>query len=231
MKKIVHFIRQYIAFIGSALGALVALGLTLGKQDTAAHWLLIFVSLAATIPMIVGMVNDLRDGRYGIDILAVTTIVAAVAMHQYWTAIVIVLMFTGGRSLERYAERQAKQELDALLNSAPQHAHVIRSKKELDILASEVRVGDTIVIRPGEVVPVDAHITEGSASFDESSLTGESLPAVHKPGATILSGSVNLDGVIVAEAVHTAKDSQYEQIVQLVKAAAKSQAPFVRLAE
>jgi heavy metal translocating P-type ATPase len=231
VQRIVHFLKEYKLFSGALLGAIVALGLDLTGYDTAAHWLLGIIAILEVCPLVWGMIQDLRVGTYGVDILAATAVVTSVVMHQYWAAIVIVLMLTGGESLEDYAEKRASRELDALLDRAPQKAHVIRGRKEVDIRVSEVKVGDKIVIRPGEIVPVDAIIVEGVASFDESSLTGESLPQTHEANHTILSGSVNLDGAIVAKAVHTSADSQYEQIIKLVQAASKSQTPFVRLAD
>jgi heavy metal translocating P-type ATPase len=231
MKKIWHFIRTYRLFTLALAGSAVALTLDLSGQDKLAHWLLIAVIIVETVPLIWSMITDLRHGKYGVDILAATAIVTAVIMNEYWAAMVIVLMLTGGESLEDYAERRARKELDALLTRAPQKAHVLHKGKVVDVKASEVEAGDQIVIKPGEVVPVDARIIDGTASFDEASLTGESLPVVKKNGDDLLSGSINLDGHITAEALHSAADSQYEQIIKLVKAAAKSEAPFVRLAD
>jgi heavy metal translocating P-type ATPase len=140
-------------------------------------------------------------------------------------------MLTGGEALEDYAENRAKSELDALLNNAPKMAHVVRKKLTVDIPISEVRVSDILVIKPGEVVPVDVLIIEGTANFDEASLTGESLPLSKTVGEQVLSGSLNLDGVLTVKALHVAADSQYEQIIKLVRSATNSQAPFVRLAD
>jgi heavy metal translocating P-type ATPase len=177
------------------------------------------------------MYDDFTAGTYGIDILALTAIITSVILRQYWAAIVIVLMLTGGEALEDYAEHRSKKELDALLARAPQKAHVYRGKKLVDILAAQVRAGDRILIKPGEVVPVDAMITEGSGSFDESSLTGESIPESKEAGAMILSGSVSIDGAVTAKATADAAHSQYQQIVKLVRSASQSKAPFVRLAD
>lgn len=221
---------RYLVSI-AMLGAAVAFGLDLAGHDTLAHWLLIVVMVGELVPLLVGMVRDMREGTYGVDILAATAIVTAIIMGEYWAGIVIVLMLTGGESLEDYAEHRARRELDALLTRAPQKAHVVRGQQELEVKASEVRAGDTLIIRPGEVVPVDALVIDGTSSLDESSLTGESLPVVKKPGELILSGSINTDGQLTVRATATAADSQYEQIIKLVRRAAKSKAPFVRLAD
>jgi hypothetical protein len=140
-------------------------------------------------------------------------------------------MLTGGEALEDYAENRAKREMTALLSNAPRRAHVIRGQKEVDVSVSSVKMGDKIVIRPGEVVPVDAVILDGSANFDESSLTGESLPEEKTVGTELLSGAINVDGTVTAKAVRADSESQYEQIVKLVRNAAASRAPFVRMAD
>jgi heavy metal translocating P-type ATPase len=230
LRKIVHFFRSYRWFSLALVGAAVALGLDIGGLDTAAHWLLIGVMAISLMPLLWGMLKDIRQGTYGVDILAATAIVTAILMQEYWAGIVIVLMLTGGESLEDYAEHRAN-ELDSLLTRAPQKARILRGRKEVEVRVSQVVVGDRVVIRAGEVVPVDAQILEGTASFDESSLTGESLPQVRQEGATIVSGSINLDGAIIARALHSAADSQYQQIIKLVKGASRSQAPFVRMAD
>ncbi|HEX7963295.1 MAG TPA: heavy metal translocating P-type ATPase, partial [Candidatus Saccharimonadales bacterium] len=183
------------------------------------------------IPFLVGIWRDMRAGKYGVDILAAVAILSSVLLHQFWAGIVIVLMMTGGDALEDYANHRAERELDALLTRAPQKARVLRGRKEVEVAATEVRKGDKLIIRPGELVPVDAEIIDGSATFDESSLTGESLPQPHDPGDQLLSGSIDLDGPVTARAIHSAENSQYQQIIRLVASAKRSQAPFVRLAD
>jgi len=231
LKKLFHFVRVYWQFSAASLAAIIGLILQIYHQQTIANWLLAITASVSVLPLLWGMIQDLRDGTYGVDILAATAVITSVVMRQYWAGIVIVLMLTGGESLEDYAEHRAKKELDALLTRAPQKARILRGTREIEVKASEVVVGDKIVIRAGEVVPVDATILEGTSSFDESNLTGESLPQVKKTGDAMLSGSINLDGVITAQALHSAADSQYEQIIKLVRAASNSKAPFVRLAD
>lgn len=231
MKKALKVIRTYRLLSLAIASAVAGLILQLLNYDLAVTWLLGSVAILAVFPLLADMLEDLRSGSYGIDILAATAIVFSVILGESWAAIVIVIMFTGGESLERYAERRAHAELDSLLKQAPTMAHVIRARKTLDIKATDVRVGDKVLIKPGEIVPVDAEIIDGSGHFDEANLTGESLPVSKHVGDQILSGSINQDGAITAKAIHTAADSQYQQIVKLVQSATASQAPFVRLAD
>lgn len=195
------------------------------------NWLLFAISVAVSLKLAYSIIQDIRSGMYGVDILAFAAIITSLLLGEYWTAAIIVLMITGGESLEDYAEHRSKRELDALLKRAPSKAHVLRGKKIIDIAASEVREDDKILVKPGEVVPVDAVIVDGTANFDESSLTGESLPQPKELGAQILSGSINIDGAVTARAIHNAHDSQYQQIIRLVRSAAASRAPFVRMAD
>lgn len=231
LQKIARFLRRYKLFSLTLAAALASFILELSGQHTVAHWVLGVVSIVAVFPLAWRMWEDIRLGTYGIDILAATAIVTAVILGEFWAAIIVVAMLTGGESLEDYADHKAKTELDALLARAPQLAHVVRGRKTVDVPVKDVKSGDRIIIKPGEIVPVDAIILEGSGSFDESSLTGESVPQASQPGEQILSGSVNIDGAITARALHTAAASQYEQIIKLVQAAAASQPRFVRLAD
>ena len=231
IKRVIGFVRSYTLFC-FAIAGMIAAGIlvALGKSFYA-DLILGTVSVIAVLPLLARMWGDLRNGRYGIDILAATAIVTSVILHQYWAGIVIVVMLTGGESLEAFAESRAKSELRTLLKHEPQTAHLIQKRQVIDVAASKVDTNDKIVIKPGEVVPVDAVILEGAGNFDESSLTGESLPVPKESGGGILSGSINLDGAITAKALRPARDSQYQQIIRLVRSAANNPAPFVRLAD
>ncbi len=231
MKRLKRFVIDYKLFSAALLGAIVGLALQVGGWGTATHWLLGLVAIGEVLPLGWSMWQDVRIGKYGVDILAATAIVASVLLGQYWAGLVVVLMLTGGEALEDFAEHRARSELDALLARAPQTAEVIRKGKTLTVSVGEIHVGDKLIIKAGGLVPVDAVVIEGAANFDELSLTGESLPQLKQAPDQLLSGSINLDGPVTAKATATAEDSQYQQIIKLVRGAAATQAPFVRLAD
>lgn len=189
-------------------------------------------SIAVAVSLLLGMVYDIMHGRYGVDILAVVAIGSTLAVGEYWATIVIVLMMTSGEALEKYANNRARAELSALLARAPKiaHKHMVDGSIR-DIPIDEIGRGDVLLVRPGEVIPVDAVVTDGVSTLDESSITGESEPVEVAKGSEILSGAINGGSPLTIKTTHIASDSQYEQIVQLVKAASEAQAPFVRLAD
>lgn len=230
-KKLGHFFREYYQLAWVLVAVAVAFGLMVAGFKDASNIVLGVTALINVIPLVWGMIQDLRHGTYGVDILAATAIVTSVVLGEYWAGMIIVLMLTGGEALEDYAENRAKTELSALLDRVPKKTHLIKGRKTIDIAVSKVQVNDKLLIKPGEVVPVDCVIIEGESSFDESSLTGESLPIDKKPEDQLLSGSINVEGTVTVKALQTAANSQYEQIIKLVKAASTSQSPFVRLAD
>ena len=160
-------------------------------------------------------------------------IVSTVLVGEYLASIIIVLMVSGGKALEDFAQGRARRELDALLDREPQVAHRTQPGCDRidDITAAEVLVGDIILVRSGEVVPVDGQLVSASAAFDESSLTGESLPVTRLARDTVLSGSVNLVTAATITATTLARNSQFEAIVALVQSASSNRAPVVRLAD
>lgn len=230
-KKIRSFVKNYriLALVIIIFAAGIVLELT--GLHTAARWLLSVSALIAALPLAWGMIETLRAGEFGVDLLALTAIVTSVILGEYWAGMIIVLMLTGGEALEDYAESRAKSEITDLIKRKPRKAHLLKSGKTIDVKVDSVKVSDKLVILPGEVVPVDCEVIEGSSSFDESSLTGESLPVIKSVGQTLLSGSINTDGAVTVKALHSAEDSQYEQIIKLVQSAAASKAPFVRMAD
>ena len=181
--------------------------------------------------MLLGMIETIKEGKYGVDILAVTAIVATLAVGDYWASLMILIMLTGGDSLEDFASRQASKELRSLLDNSPQIAHRITEAGMEDIKVDQAEIGDLILVKPGETVPVDGDIVKGISSFDESSLTGESVPVEKTVGDEVLSGSVNGDQSIQFKVSKLAKDSQYQLLVKLVKQSEEEPAQFVRMAD
>lgn len=231
MRRIIKFVWQW-KLLSLAVVALIIASVTyLSGFHTAANIILAIVSLIEVIPLLWDMWKDIRTGSYGIDILAATAIVASVLLKQYWAAIVVVIMLTGGESLEDYADKRALSELSSLLSKAPTIAHLLKNNKQIDVKANQLKVGDKFIVKPGETVPTDGIVINGNSSFDESSLTGESVPAFKELNDSLLSGSINIESPVTVKATAIANDSQYQQIVRLVESAAASKAPFVRLAD
>lgn len=213
--------------IGLVAGAFVAVGL-----EPAARWVISLYALVIAAVEAVRMVRGLLSKQFGLDILAVTAIVSTIVVGEYWASLVIVLMLTGGEALEVAAAGRAQRELRALLDRVPQLAHRIEANGGIvDVAADQVSVGDRLLVRPAEIVPVDAELASTLGSFDESSLTGESLPVEKQAGDAVLSGSVNGPSAVEVIAAAVAADSQYQRIVELVRDAASSKAPLVRLAD
>ena len=230
-KRVSHFLREYKQFSVALAAVTTAAVLDLSNFDTAAHWILAITAVVVAIPLLLDMFKTLQSGHFGIDVLAITAIATSLLLGEYWAAIIIVIMLTGGEALEDYAEKRAKKELTSLLAKRPKKAHILRGNKTVDVKVSEVNPNDKLLIKPGEVVPVDAIIVEGTTSLDEASITGEAVPVTKQVGDTILSGTIVIDGTITVKASHTAAESQYEQIIKLVRTATNGQSPFVRLAD
>ena len=201
-------------------------------EHTAARWVVSAFAVLVALSQARGMIADLRAGNRGIDLLAVTAIGSTVAVGEYWAALVVCLMLSGGEALEDYAAGRARRELTGLLQNAPRTAHRLAADGTVtDVPVEQVVVGDRVLVRPFEVVPVDGVLESDGATLDESSLTGESLPVDHDRGDDLLAGSVNGGEALDVRATAAAADSQYQRIIALVREAQDSKAPFVRLAD
>ena len=236
---------RYPLVAGTIAALLAVLILLLSGQPLIAQISASIYALAVAAYLAVGMVRRLIGGQWGIDILAVTAIVSTVLVGEYIASMIIVLMLAGGTALEDFAAGRAKKELTSLLERVPQTAHRERSGASAagtaggssangqheDVAATEVQIGDILLVRPGEVVPLDGVLLSESGSFDESSLTGESLPVERVAGEGLMSGSLNGEAAVRMQVSARMEDSQYSRIVALVKEAADSKAPMVRLAD
>ena len=246
----VKLVLRYPLVAGTVLALMAVAALVMSGQPVIAQFAASGYALAVAAYLSVGMIRRLRSGHWGIDILAVTAIVSTVLVGEFIASMIIVLMMAGGTALEDYAAGRAKSELSALLARVPQTAHRERSGgagngttqngtqngtaengAHEDVAATDVLVGDILLVKPGEVVPLDGVLLSDAGTFDESSLTGESLPVERTAGEGIMSGSVNGEAAVRIRVTAVMEDSQYSRIVALVKEASESRAPMVRLAD
>ncbi len=173
----------------------------------------------------------MASGRFAADLVAMLAIITAVLLQQPLPGLIVVLMQTGGETLERYAEGRASRAVRELEAAAPRLAHRITADGVEDLAAEAVAVGDRILIRPGEMVPCDGIVDEGRSHVDVARITGEPVPVTAAPGVELLSGSLNLESPLALRATAVARESQYARIVELVRTAQASKSPLQRLAD
>ncbi|WP_098731455.1 heavy metal translocating P-type ATPase [Brevibacterium epidermidis] len=233
MSSTVEFLRtrklMMFVLVGLATGVMLWLtGAEMALGVTAYLVLGIVIVITA-----IDMFKDLMRGRWGLDILAVIAMIATLAVQEYVAGLIIALMLTGGEALEDLAARRASRELDQLLNRAPAFAgriHPVTGEVER-IAIEEVKVGDELLVRSSEILPVDGVLLSDHATIDESSVTGEPIPVNYHAGDPLLSGTVNSTTSFTMRAQKVAADSNYASIVRLVEEAVDSRAPMVRLAD
>src|SRR6516164_5652123 len=189
----------------------------------------------ATVPVVIALaISILRDflaGRLGVDAIALVSMSAAIALGQPLAGAVVALMYSGGNVLEDIAVARAEHDLRSLVDRAPREAHRHTGDRFEDVPISGVSVGDRLMVRAGEIVPVDGVVSSAAATIDESALTGEPIPVIRTRGAAVLSGSLNAGEAFEMSVVAEAGESTYAGIVRLVTAAQTAKAPFVRLAD
>lgn len=221
--------KKFIAVL--TIGAVALILRFVFNLGLAAQVIVTAMGALLALSMFVEMIKTLRSGKYGVDLLAIMSIAATLAIGEYWASLMILVMLTGGDSLEDYAANKAGSDLKNLLDNSPQIAHIKDGEKLIDRKIDEVKLNEIAVVKPGESVPVDGIVIAGEGNLDESSMTGESRPVPKKIGSELLSGTVNGDTVMTMRVTRTAADSQYQTIVKLVKESADKPAHFVRMAD
>ena len=220
------------ALFGLALTGLVAgvVGHFSGDTGVASR-----IWAAAAVPVVVALaisiLRDLRMGRVGVDAIALVSMSAALALGESLAAVVIAIMYSGGNVLEDFARGRAQRDLKALTDRSPRFAHRKRSERIEDIPVDQVAVGDELLVRAGELLPVDGTLLDASASLDESAVTGEPLPELRRHGDLLRSGTVNAGEAFRFRASALASQSTYAGIVRMVEAAQTAKAPFMRMAD
>lgn len=225
------------------------------------QWLVIALVLIIVIDTVRGMIDDLRHGQVGVDVLAVVAILSTVAVAEYWASWAVTLMITSGEAIEEYAQAKAERSLTALMEAAPQTAHVVNlpgvgcgfatdkgdssdgfrrvglasaaaAAHRFDTVPVEqVKLGDVLMVLPGETVPVDGELLSGSATLDLSSINGEPVPREVFAGARVMSGAVNGSTALTMRATQVVADSQYQRILELVASAQESRPAVVKTAD
>jgi heavy metal translocating P-type ATPase len=222
--------RRFLAAL-SALG--LAAGFAVGFAGagvwSSAIWTA--VTIPVLLALIAEIVTSLPRGDLGLDIVAALSMTAALAVGESLAAAIVALMYAGGQSLESYAERAARREMTALLSRVPRTALRHREDQLEEVPLDQIRPGDRLLVRQGDVVPVDGMVAEGVAVLDQSALTGESLPVQRRSGEAVLSGSTNAGDAFDLTASRLAADSTYAGVIRLVEAAQASRAPMSRLAD
>lgn len=242
------------------------------------QWIVIALVAYTIVVTVRGMIDDLRNGHVGVDLLAVVAIASTVAVQEYWAAWAVVLMISSGEAIEEFAQSKAESNLTALIDAAPRTAHVVAlpgvrghvhatgSEHTADVTADgfravrmsdsaetdtkdasqtydaagerfetvpvdQVRLGDVILVLPGETVPVDGELLSGVVTLDLSNINGEPVPREVYAGARVMSGAVNGSSTLTMRATQLAQDSQYQKILELVSSAQESRPAVVKTAD
>lgn len=187
--------------------------------------------LVTGVPVAWRTLRGMLRGEFAADVVAMLAIVGALLLGQPLAGLVVVLMQTGGEALDAYAVARASNAVAALEADAPRTAHRVRKGRVEDIDAGIIEPGDALLIRPGELVPADGVVLDGTSHVDTSRLTGEPVPVRTAVGARLLSGSVNQEGAFTMRAERRSQESQYARIVDLVRSAQASKSPLQRTAD
>ncbi|HET7192845.1 MAG TPA: heavy metal translocating P-type ATPase [Pseudolabrys sp.] len=222
--------RPWLAGIAAA-GLAAGLGARLAGVPEIAGEIWIAVTVPVLTALLIEIVTSLRSGEVGLDIIAALSMTAALAIGEALAASIVALMYAGGQYLENFAERAARREMAALLSRVPHTAIRHRNGQLEEVPLELVLPCDRLLVRRGDIVPVDGTVAAGVAVLDQSALTGESLPVKLKEGDAVLSGSTNTGDAFDLLAVRRAEESTYAGIVRLVEAAQRSRAPMSRLAD
>lgn len=243
LSKIALFARRYPTPVFGGLGLLTgAIFNYILNQSFAGQSIWLLTLLIGGIPVVWTTAKDMLHRHFASDIVAMLAIVTAIVTNEALPGVVIVIMQTGGKALEDYAFGQASSSLDELMARSPRMAYRKLTSKNNEngddsrsleeIKVTDVRIGDLLVVRPGDLIPVDGTIIAGHAQIDESALTGEPLPKSKDSGDEVFSGTINVGGnAFEMRASRVSEDSQYAKIVQLVRKAQEERAPIQRLAD
>jgi heavy metal translocating P-type ATPase len=232
--RAVDLVRANVARIIAAISLVaVILGLVLAAAEMhrPADWLWAATTAMLLVPLTVSVARSLIRGDVGVDAIALISMVGALALGEYLAGAVVALMLAGGNALEETANRRARRELTALLERVPRSALIRRGDDLVELPVDDVVADDTVLVRAGEVVPVDGMVESEEAIVDESALTGEPLPVTVRRGGSVRSGTAAAGVAFELRALRPASESAYSALVRLVEQTEQERAPFVRIAD
>ncbi len=230
MEKLRLQLRPFLAGL-AALGLAAGLAAPLAGLGPWSGAIWTVATVPVLLALIAEIVTTLRRGDVGLDIVAALSMTAALLVGQALAAAIVALMYAGGQYLEGFAAKRARRDMTALLARVPRTAMRHRDQALEEVPLEQVAPGDRLLVRQGDVVPVDGTVAAGVAVLDQSALTGESVPAKHAAGDAVMSGTTNVGDAFDLTASAPADESTYAGIVRLVEAAQKSRAPMVRMAD
>ena len=223
---------EVLVALAALLGVAAGLALAAAGQDTAANVVWAVVTGALLVPLTWSVIRTLLRRDVGVDAIALVAMAGALALQEFLAGAVVALMLAGGNALEAAAGRRARHDLEALVSRVPAWAMRQAANGDFErVPADQVQPGDVLLVRGGEVVPVDGRVRDVPALLDESALTGEPLPVERMPGDAVRSGVANAAEAFELVATRPASESAYAAIVRLVTEAEGQRAPFERMAD
>lgn len=232
MQKLWQFAKTYPIPLFALMGLLLGLifRFPLHRPDVS-EWIWLATLVIGGAPIVWQTLKGMFKGHFASDIVAMLAIVTAVIMGEAFAGAVVVLMQSGGEALETFGMQRASSSLEALLARAPRFAFRKNEGHLEKIDVTLVRAGDILMVRPGDLIPVDGTIVDGTAEIDEAALTGEPLAHTKTKNDKVFSGTIDINGAFEMRADKISEESQYQKIVELVKKAQLEKAPIQRLAD
>ncbi len=234
IRQLARFVRvrsARLVALAALLGVVGGLALWATGRERPADWLWGAATALLLAPLSLSVVRSLLRRDVGVDAIALVSMAGALALGEYLAGAVVALMLAGGNALEEAANGRARRDLTALVERAPRTALVRRGDDVVELSVDEVEVGERVLVRAGEVIPVDGMVESEEAVVDESALTGEPLPVTIRRGGHVRSGTASVGAAFELSTLRPAAESAYAALVRLVERAGQQRAPFVRLAD
>ena len=213
-----------------ALASWLSSALSLLPEVVSIEFALVAAAVGASF-IALSAVTSLLEGVFGVDVLATVAVVVSIAVGEYLAAAVIAIMLGGGEILEDFASGRASSAIQKLIEASPKTAIVIRDGREIEVKVDDVKIEETVVVKPGGKIPVDGIVLNGEATVNQSSVTGESMPAEKSKNDKVYSGTIVQLGALEIKTTAVKEQSTYGKIIQMVEKAEKNRAPIERIAD